>query len=237
MISFIIPAHNEAAEIGACLEAIHAAAAANSATYEIIVVDDASDDDTAAIAESHGARTVRVEHRQIAATRNAGAAQARGEILVFVDADTQIDDAVLNDALAALEAGAVGGGAGIRIDEALPAPGRYLLPVVLTIWRWTGWAAGCFLYCRRADFEAVGGFDERYYASEEIHLSRALKRRGPFKVLKTSVLTSGRKFRLYDTGEQWRTMLRLAFGGFRAARKREGLELWYDGRREDKPPR
>ena len=251
MISFVIPAHNESAEIGACLEAIHAAAqgvlvsgdsngeqsGAGQRAYEVIVVDDASADDTAAIAEAQGARVIRVEHRQIAATRNAGAAQARGDVLIFVDADTHIDETVLRGALTALEAGAVGGGAGVRVDEELPASARYLLPAILAIWRRTGWAAGCFFYCRRADFEAVGGFDERYYASEEIHLSRALKRRGRFEVLKTPVLTSGRKWRLYTPKEQRRTMFRLLFGGFRVTRKREGLDLWYDGRRENKPRR
>ncbi len=232
MISFVVPAHNESAELGACLAAMNTAANAVGRPFEIIVVDDSSTDDTADIAREHGARVVRVEHRQIAATRNSGAAEARGDILIFVDADTWIDEAVLHDALAALDGGAIAGGAGIRIEGALPSPGRYLIPPILAIWRMTGWAAGCFVYCRRADFEAVGGFDERYYASEEIHLSRALKKRGRFEVLKTPVVTSGRKWRLYSPKEQWRTMLHLAFGGLRATRKREGLDLWYDGRRE-----
>lgn len=236
MISFIVPAHNEAAEIGACLDAIETAArAGDPLEFETIVVDDASTDDTAAIAESRGARVVPVTHRQIAATRNAGAAAASGGTLIFVDADTRLNVQVLQGALAALATGAVGGGAGVRFEDGLPAPGRYLLPALIAAWRLTGWAAGCFVYCRRTDFEAVGGFDERYYASEEIHLSRALKKRGRFVVLKAAVLTSGRKFRLYSVREQWQVFFRLLLGGLPAARRRKGLELWYDGRREQAP--
>jgi len=232
MISFVIPAHNEASEISACLETIHRAAEAIEWPYEVIVVDDASNDETAAIAAAYEARVIRVDHRQIAATRNAGAAEAAGDILVFVDADTQINAVLIHEMLDALDAGATAGGARIRIDDAPGFPERVLLIVVMAIWRMTGWAAGCFIYSRRSAFEAVGGFDERYYASEEIHLSRALKRQGPFKVLKTPVVTSGRKWRLYSRKEQWRTIGHFILGGFAAGRRREGLDLWYDGRRE-----
>src|SRR5206468_11328581 len=88
MISFIVPAHNEELLIGQALSALLKAAQANREFFEIIVVDDASTDRTAAIAREHNVRVISVNHRQIAATRNAGARQARGEYLFFVDADT-----------------------------------------------------------------------------------------------------------------------------------------------------
>src|SRR6185436_3965835 len=55
------------------------------------------------------------------------------------------------------------------------------------------WAPGCFIFAERTAFERAGGFDERYFASEEIHLSRALKRLGPFVLLREPVVTSARK--------------------------------------------
>lgn len=232
MISFIVPAHDEAAEIGACLDAIASAGQAAGRPFEMVVADDASTDDTAAIARGRGARVVSVDHRQIAASRNAGAAAARGDAFIFVDADTRVTPGVVRGALAALDAGAVGGGSGVAFDGDVPAFARLLMPPLMAAWRLTGYAAGCFFYCTRTDFEAVGGFDERYYASEEIHLSRALKARGRFVVLKDKVFTSSRKFRLYRPGEHLRIFFRLLFGGFRAVRRREGLDLWYDGRRE-----
>ena len=73
MISFVIPAHDEAAVIGRTLVAMHDAARATGEPYEVIVADDASGDGTGAIARQHGARVVAVNFRQIAATRNAGA--------------------------------------------------------------------------------------------------------------------------------------------------------------------
>src|SRR5687767_726220 len=108
MISFVIPAHDEARLIGATLRAVHAAARELQLAYEIVVVDDASTDATAQIARDLDARVLPVSHRHIAATRNAGARHARGERLVFVDADTRIDAAVLRAALRALDAGAAG---------------------------------------------------------------------------------------------------------------------------------
>ena len=90
MLSFIVPAYNEELELPSTLSAIHAAAAANSEPYEIIVVNDGSTDATAAVAATAGARVVTIHRRQIAAARNAGAREARGDILFFVDADTRI---------------------------------------------------------------------------------------------------------------------------------------------------
>src|SRR5207302_2484064 len=92
MISFIIPAHNEEQLLGHTLTALTAAARALGQPFEIVVVDDASTDRTAVIARDQGARVVPVEHRQIAATRNAGARAANGEMFVFIDADTVVTE-------------------------------------------------------------------------------------------------------------------------------------------------
>src|SRR5262245_55781851 len=101
MVSFIIPAHNEELLIGRTIHALHIAARALDEPYEVIVVDDASSDATTAVAVSCGARALSVQARQIAAARNAGAAQARGDLLVFVDADTQVTGAVVGAAVRA----------------------------------------------------------------------------------------------------------------------------------------
>jgi glycosyltransferase involved in cell wall biosynthesis len=64
--------------LGATLEALHSAGKALNEPYELIVADDASTDRTTVVAEYHGARVIRVAHRQIAATRNSGARAAMG---------------------------------------------------------------------------------------------------------------------------------------------------------------
>ena len=61
-----------------------------------------------------------VHHRQMAATRNAGAKAAKGDLLVFVDADTVVNEAVLRAALDAVRGGAVGGSCLILFDGPLP---------------------------------------------------------------------------------------------------------------------
>jgi len=232
-VSFIIPAYNEAQLLGSTLSAIEQAARALRLTYEVIVVDDASVDRTAEVARARGARVIPVNYRQIAATRNAGAREAAGEWLVFVDADTTISEAVLREAIAALTTGAVGGGCLVRFDGRVPRYGRVLIALVLPVYRALGLAAGCFLFCTRQAFDAVGGFDERLFAAEEAVLSRALRRRGRFVLLRTAVMTSGRKLRAHSAREVMGTLLRLAITGPKAVRQRDGLELWYGQRRAD----
>jgi len=180
MISFIVPAYNEERLLGATLLALHAAARSTGEPYEVIVADDGSTDRTAAVAEGSGARVVRIARRQIAAARNAGARAALGDCLVFVDADTIVDEIVVRATVQALHEGAVGGGAAVRFDGRVPRWANLLLPPVVWAFRVIGIAAGCFLFCRRSAFEAVGGFDETLYGAEEIAMSRALRRRGRF---------------------------------------------------------
>ena len=96
-ISFVVPAHNEAAGIGACVNAlVHQG---NSARVEVIVVDNGSSDDTATIAAAHGARVVSEPRPGLAHARQAGLMAAQAPILVFVDADTLVPPAWAEAAL------------------------------------------------------------------------------------------------------------------------------------------
>ncbi|HET7548751.1 MAG TPA: glycosyltransferase [Usitatibacter sp.] len=232
MISFIVPAYNEERWIGATLEAIHAAALATGEPYEIVVADDASTDATATIAGSLGARVVHVANRQIAATRNAGARAASGELLFFVDADTVVGAPLVAEALAALRAGAVGGGAPVRLDVAPGWAHAFMAGFVPLYFRLARWAAGCFLFCTREAFDAAGGFDERYYASEEIGFSRALKRVGRFAMLRNFVTSSSRKLEGRTPAQLLWMLARMAAAGRAGLRRRTGTTaFWYPERR------
>jgi len=231
-LSFIVPAHDEEALIGGVLESLRAAAKAAGEPYEIIVVDDASTDRTAAIAAAAGAQVVAVNLRQISAVRNAGARLARGDTLVFVDADTHVSAEAVRGVVEARRAGAVGGGARVRFDEPIPAWARRLMPFFMGTMVQLRWAAGCFIWAERAAFDAVGGFDETLFASEEIALSRALKRRGRFVILPAYVQSSGRKLRTYSGPEVLWLSLRLTAWPW-SLKRRSALPLWYGERRED----
>lgn len=230
-LSIIVPAHDEEALLAATLTAIDAATVGIGEPCEVIVVDDGSTDRTAEIARAHGARVIGVNVRQIAAARNAGARAAEGRFLVFVDADTIVPASVLRDAVAAMRGGAVGGGSSATFDSSAPPWARRAIALAAFVMRIAKWAPGCFFFAERSSFERAGGFDERYYASEEIHLSRALKRFGRFVVLRQSVLTSARKADHYSMWHSLWLMLRMMWPG--SLKSREGLEFWYT--RHNKP--
>ncbi len=86
LISVIIPARDAAETIGACLQGVLDQQDL-PCSLEIILVDDGSTDDTAQIAEALGVQVIRQENAGPAAARNLGAEKARGDILVFTDAD------------------------------------------------------------------------------------------------------------------------------------------------------
>lgn len=232
MISFVIPAHNEALLIRQTVRAVVEAVEALGEPYEIVVANDASTDETRAIAESAGARVIDVNRRQIAGTRNAGAAAATGEYLVFIDADTLLPTETLYAAWAELKNGAVAGGAEVAFEDGIsPNTARFL-----AVWNWLSrtmrWAAGSCLYARREAFEAVGGFDERYYAGEEIFLSEQLNNKGHFAIVRPPVITSARKERTHGLAEQLAPLFYATITFGYSLRRRDGLELWYDGQRE-----
>lgn len=230
--SIIVPAWNEEAALPATLKTLSDAIEDIGRPAELIVVDDASTDRTPEIARSFGARVERVEKRQIAAVRNAGARIARGSAFLFVDADTLVPSETIRATLAALDAGAVGGGARIAMDERPPLLVLPYLAVFLVIWKRLGYAAGCYIWATREAFEEIGGFDERFYASEEAWLSKALMARGRFTLVDPPVITSGRKWRTYRAiFLLWRSTL-LVLRGPKAWQRREGLDIWYEGRRE-----
>jgi glycosyltransferase involved in cell wall biosynthesis len=233
MISFIIPAYNEEQLLGRTLTALVAAAQPLGQPFEVVVVDDASTDSTAAIAREMGARVVPVHNRQIAATRNAGARAAGGDMLVFIDADTVVTERAVAAAVKAMRRGAVGGGCVFHFDGRLPLYAHILAVVAVPIYRALGLASGCFLFCTRQAFQAAGGFDERLFGAEEAVLSRALRRQGRFVILREAVITSGRKLRTYSAREILWVLAWLGLTGLRGARKREGMELWYGERRSD----
>jgi glycosyltransferase involved in cell wall biosynthesis len=232
-LSVVVPAYNEEKLLGATLPAIRAAAQAlRGWDWELIVCDNNSTDRTAAIAREAGARVVFEPVNQISRARNAGAAAATGEWLLFVDADCLPSAELFSDLVEKIDEGnCIGGGATVHL------PGTRL-DVRFWVALWNGlsralrWAAGSFFFCEARAFRELGGFSQALYAAEEIDLSRRLKRRGRLVILHRHPLTtSARKAHLYGAREHARFFLRFIMTGGRALRRRESCDIWYDGRR------
>ncbi len=100
-ISFVVPAYNEAAVLGATLAAIQAQVAASGCTAQVIVVNNASTDATAEIAAGFkGVTVVDEPQKGLYHARRAGLAAADGDLIANVDADTRITDGWIERVLA-----------------------------------------------------------------------------------------------------------------------------------------
>ena len=239
-LSVVIPAYNEAKLIAGTIAGVIDSllgAGLGRDEFEIIVCDNASSDATAALAAQAGAEVVHEPERQIARARNTGASRARAPVLLFLDADSWPDAALMGDLLAALDdERVVAGGCTMRM-QGVPAS----ITVCLRLWNLTsrlcGWAAGAFIFCRSDGFRAIGGFGLDFYVAEEIDFSRRIKRWGGPRGLRLSILhrhrllTSGRKGALYSQREIGTLMLSMLCHPRRFFRDRALLHLWYDGRR------
>ena len=197
--SIIVPAYNEAALLEGTLSQLKTVMATVPLSGEIVVTDNNSTDTTAEIAKRCGAQVIFEPINQISRARNAGTTIARGRYFIFVDADTHVPPALLQQTIANLESGACCGGGATVTAQNIPLIVRAVLAYWNGISRVLRLAAGCYVYVRKDDFMEVGGFSEKVYATEEIWFSMALKHkarkhRRKFKIInKPSVITSGRK--------------------------------------------
>ena len=230
--SVIIPAYNEENWLPQTLDGLKTAMIACDLPGEIVVVDNNSTDRTAQIAAARGARVIFERRNQISRARNAGAGAARGDYFIFLDADTHLPPELLNKALKHLESGACcGGGAWVSSLEAPPAALQRSIDLWNRMSRAFSWAAGCFIYTLRQGFEAVGGFSEKVYASEEIWFSRQLRAWGKsrgltFRVIKhPPIVTSVRKLNGFTPRQAVLLIFIMLFP--LALRSRRLCSFWY----------
>jgi rSAM/selenodomain-associated transferase 2 len=188
-LSVVIPALNEEDDIAATVRSAIAPAVA-----EIIVVDGGSEDDTRAIAERAGARVV-ASARGRARQLNAGAAATRGDVLLFLHADTRLPRGFDRAVAAALSDAQVAGGR-FDIDLQPSTPLIWLTARLISARsRLSRIATGDqALFVRRAVFEAIGGFPDQPIM-EDLAFSIALKRRGGIACLRERVISSSRRWR------------------------------------------
>lgn len=239
--SVIIPAHNEEKYIGKCLQAVKSAAKyVGDAKTEIIVVANRCTDKTVAIARHYGAKVVINEEKCIAAIRNAGVREAKGEIIVTIDADSLMTKYSLCEIKFLLDSGSyVGGGTNPKFDRmsvGIAFSSAYvamnLIPIMM---KNGGYLSGAMFWLYKRDFDAIGGFDETLVSLEDMDFAVRLKKLGDkrgqkYGTLKRSyILTSSRKF---DEFGDWyliknRSLTKRIFSG----KDREAAdEFYYDVR-------
>jgi rSAM/selenodomain-associated transferase 2 len=225
-ISMVIPVLNEADGIAAALAAL---APLRARGHEVIVVDGGSSDGTPALARSAADRVVSAP-RGRASQMNAGAALARGEVLLFLHADTRLPENADARVLQGLEAS---GRAWGRFDVRIEGESVFL-PVIAFFMnlrsRATGIATGDqAIFVRREAFERAGRFPP-IELMEDIALSRSLKRISRPLCLADKAVTSGRRWErrgiLRTVLLMWRLRLKFFFGAAPAS-----LARLYDGER------
>lgn len=249
--SLIVPAYNEEMLLPRLLDSVERAReryAAGRDAVEVIVADNLSTDRTAAVARDRGCRVVRVERRTIAAARNGGARAARGAVLAFVDADTRIHpdtfDAI-DDVLA--DPGIVGGTSGIRFERTslgIRCTAALLRGIGAVIGLWYGQrpprqVETGVVFCRRRDFEMIGGYNENRRFAEDVEflidLMRLGRRRGQrmARGTRAPAVFSTRKFDEYGDWHYFTTMpVRLAIAAItrRSATDDFAQRYWYERR-------
>lgn len=239
-LSVVIPAFNESALIADCIKSIKQAfqGLQNPAWQpRIIVCDNNSSDGTSEVAAHSGAEVIFEPHNQISRARNKGASGVRSEWILFVDADSRVSQRLARETVTLMTSEHVAGGGAVIAMETQNRMAVFLVGLWNRLSRLTQTAAGSYLFCRTADFKAVGGFSEDLYASEELNLTKKIKKltksRGQsFRIITSSPIhTSARKFGLYSKTEQLRFFIGGLLSPIKMPRDKDACFIWYDGRR------
>lgn len=243
--SLIIPAHNEEVYLKTLLSSVDRARTCYKGgvdNIEVVVVDNASTDGTADVARRCGCRVVQEKKRVIAAARNAGARNARGPVFAFVDADSMIHPDTFNAIDRSMSTGKVVAGAtGVKMQRmSLGIAATYMLMVPM-VWV-TGMDTGV-VFCRREDFETIGGYNENRLFAEDVQFLWDLMTLGRTRGQKLTRITSvkavcsTRKFDEYGEWHYLWLILRFFYGLIVSKRAMDDFArtYWYGGRRS-KPP-
>lgn len=198
-LSVIIPAHNEEGYIGKTLDSVLAAAANYPHEVEIIVVLNRCTDLTESICLAKGCKIVKEDIENIAAVRNRGIRSAINEMIVTCDADSLMHPSTLLRVARLMTGGKYVGGGCLFLPErwslGIVACALSVLPFLV---RW-GVSFGLF-WVSKTDFEAIGGFDERFLTVEDLDFGKRLKEHGKSSgrkygtLMLSPLITSCRKF-------------------------------------------
>jgi hypothetical protein len=240
--SVVIPAYNEANYLPYLLDTIDQARTcykSSTDAVEVIVADNNSRDDTAKVARDRGCLLTHVAKRNIASVRNEGAQLASGELLCFVDADMRIHAQTFNAVDRAMRAGkVVAGSTGIRLERM--SIGIAMTYSVLLPAAWLTKIDTGVVFCRKVDFDEIGGYDESLSIAEDVHFLTSLRElgRGRGQTLarlpEVRALGSTRKWDQHGDWHFLKIMWQILRAGGLNADQNVGLlnRYWYGDQRE-----
>lgn len=195
MLSIVIPTKNEEKYLPKLLESIKRQSFID---YEIIVADNGSHDRTREIAETFNCKIV--QGGLPGAGRNRGAEAAIGEIILFLDADTELPDAdFLKDGLAEFKERKLAMGVPIAITK-----GNYLDRLFFRWWNYfvassqfvKPLAGGWCIFVKKDLHQKLGGFDEKLMLGEDSDYAQRGVKLGKFRfMLNVKVMTSPRRLK------------------------------------------
>ncbi len=204
-ISIIIPALNEEGY----LEKTLSHTLKLKGNFEIIVVDGGSTDHTQKIAEGFKSVKTLVARKGRAIQMNRGALHARGEIFLFLHADTLLPQNTYQAITRHLrKPGYIGGSFRLRLDKPHPFLKFYTWCSRFSLEFFTYGDHGIFI--KETIFKEIEGYKEIPFM-EDVEIQKRLRKKGKFKKLKASVLTSGRRFKKAGTIGQLMTDVLLVF--------------------------
>lgn len=176
LVSVIIPTYNEAGVIKTLLLSL---SKQSYKRIETIVLDDGSTDDTVEIAKTHTSRVYSREHAERSIQRNFGARQAKGEFLLFLDADMELTINVISDCVQTIEKNKKMGGIVIPEQSVTKTFWEKVKAYERSFYNETGDettdAARFFI---RQAFKKVGGYDESITGPEDWDLPESIKNKG-----------------------------------------------------------
>jgi|GEM_PF-2692610 len=242
-VSVVISAYNEGGS-GYLNRSIESAMKHNYKPHEIIVVDDGSNDNTAEIASSYAGQGVKVfstENRGIASARNYGAGMATGNIIVFNDADSCMEDGLLDEVVSRIRSGYVGGTARSEPDTD-GSTESFIYGAANAVANVTNCASnlidanlnrmteGGFMYCRSDVFERIKAkYGEPFPngTSEDRAFAYRMSDEGPTsRITRVGIVTSSRRVRkngligsLVDQFKRSTTPAGLPHGGYEVIRE------------------
>ena len=238
LISIAIPAFNEEKLLPATLAAVSEAGAAFDARgweMEVVVCDNNCTDRTAEIARAARARVVVEPENQISRSRNAAGRAAKGDWIIFLDADSTPSTELFEATAALMERAEVIGGGAVVTAGAMPFWGRVGLGGWNCVSRVFKLPAGSFIFCRARDFRELEGFSTKLFAAEEIEFGLRLRRqawrqRQRVRIIRhPPLLTSNRRIQAPWAMLAFVLIAALTLG--LSLRWRGGCGMWYDGRR------